>query len=184
MRSKTSYLLGAAAGALAAGAAAQASETVAYSYDALGRLVAVSTSGGPNNGKGIGTCYDRAGNRTSYTVATGTPATCAPPPAPPPPPPPPSNQPPVASPDSLSAPKCVHRSVNVIANDSDPDGNVPLALTGVNQSWASIESATTVGVDTPATNGTYTVTYTVSDSLGATANGTLTVTVTGSQQCV
>ena len=89
MNNQARYLLGAAAGALAAGGAAQASETVTYTYDALGRLIAVSTSGGPNDGQAVGTCYDPAGNRSTYAVATGTPPPpCAPPPPPPPPPPP------------------------------------------------------------------------------------------------
>jgi len=47
MNRKAAYLLGAAAGALAFGGAGRASETVTYTYDALGRLVAVATSGGP-----------------------------------------------------------------------------------------------------------------------------------------
>jgi YD repeat-containing protein len=79
-------MIGAAAWACASAAAAQASETVTYTYDALGRLIAVTTSGGPNDGQAIVTCYDRAGNRMSHSVATGTP----PPPCPPPPPPPPA----------------------------------------------------------------------------------------------
>jgi hypothetical protein len=59
-----------------------------------------------------------------------------------------------------------------------------LALTAVDHSWAYVESSTTVGMFTPDTNGTYTITYTVADSLGATATGYLTVTVSGTQQCV
>lgn len=47
---------------------ALASETVTYTYDALGRLVASSTSGGPNSGVASGVSYDPAGNRSSYTI--------------------------------------------------------------------------------------------------------------------
>lgn len=171
---------------------AQASETTSYTYDALGRLIAVSTSGGPNNGLNIGTAYDPAGNRTNYSAGGAPPGSppASPPTSPPGPPPgsppgsPPSgNQPPVANPDRLTAPKCVQRLVNVVANDPDPEGHYPLELTAVNQSWAWVQSATSIGMYTPDQNGTYVITYTVADSLGATSNGTLTVTVSGNQQC-
>jgi YD repeat-containing protein len=60
--------------------AASASETVAYSYDALGRLTATTTTGSVNNGAGSAIAYDPAGNRTAYSV-TGA-AGAAPPGAP------------------------------------------------------------------------------------------------------
>lgn len=63
-----------AAIALASGAIAQ--ETTTYSYDALGRLKASTISGGPNAGKQTGTCFDPAGNRTRYDVASAPPAPC------------------------------------------------------------------------------------------------------------
>lgn len=75
---RRSYWLGASlvlGGALLAGMAA-ASETRTYSYDALGRLTASTIAGGPNNTRQIGTCFDRAGNRLRYDVATGAPAAC------------------------------------------------------------------------------------------------------------
>lgn len=168
--------------------AAAASEIQTYTYDALGRLVAVQYSGTVNSGRAHSLCYDAAGNRTQYkSAASGTLASCAGGgggAGTPPPPPPSNNQPPVANPNSLTAPKCVYRSIDVIANDTDPDGHYPLSLTGVNQSWAWVESSTTVGMTTPESNGTYYITYTVADALGATSNGTLTVTVSGTQQCV
>lgn len=87
MNRKSAFLLSAAAGAMFAAADARASDTTTYRYDALGRLIAVTTSGGPNNGQNVGTCYDRAGNRTTYTVnTTGTPPPACPPPPPSPPP--------------------------------------------------------------------------------------------------
>ncbi len=58
-----------AAVALAVPAAASASDTVNYSYDALGRLIAGSTTGGPNDGMAVSTGYDRAGNRSNYSMA-------------------------------------------------------------------------------------------------------------------
>lgn len=148
-----------------------AGETQAYTYDELGRLIAVQYSGTVSNGQAHSLCYDPAGNRTKYkSNAGGIIATC---------PTPPANQPPVTSPDSITLQRCAHGSKNVVANDTDPEGNLPLTVTAVNQPWAAVESSTTVGVDAPDANGTFNVTYTVADSLGATATGTLAVTVTG-----
>jgi YD repeat-containing protein len=61
--------------ALLAGMAA-ASETKTYTYDALGRLTGSTIVGGPNNSRQIGTCFDRAGNRMRYDVATSAPSAC------------------------------------------------------------------------------------------------------------
>jgi hypothetical protein len=64
---KTKFAAGVIA-ACAAAAPVQAAETVTYTYDALGRLVTTTTSGGPNAGISTGTTFDPAGNRTTYTV--------------------------------------------------------------------------------------------------------------------
>jgi YD repeat-containing protein len=53
------------------GAAAQASETISYTYDALGRLVAVGRAGTVNNGASAAYTYDPANNRTNVTVTGG-----------------------------------------------------------------------------------------------------------------
>lgn len=91
MNRKNAYLLGTALCVLAAHGAAAASDTVTYTYDALGRLVAVTTSDGPNNGQAVSTSYDPAGNRSNHSLSgSGTPP--PPPPPPPPAPPPPGNQ--------------------------------------------------------------------------------------------
>jgi Bacterial Ig domain len=173
LRARAALALAAWAAITAAGAAG-AAETTTYRYDELGQLVATTSTGTVNNGLTSSTGYDPAGNRSSYVV-TGAGGGS---------PPPPSNQPPVANPDSLTAPKCVLRQKDVIANDTDPDGHYPLVLTAVSQPWARVESSTVVGIETPAVNGTYVITYTVADSLGATSNGTLTLTVSGTQPCV
>lgn len=55
-----------------------ANETVTYSYDALGRLVATSTTGTVNNGQTVSTSFDPAGNRTNYTVTGASGAPVAP----------------------------------------------------------------------------------------------------------
>jgi hypothetical protein len=69
--------------------------------------------------------------------------------------------------------------VNVIANDTDPDGDYPLTVLSVSDpsGTAYVASATSVGWSGNAA-GSYQVLYVVRDARGATATGTLTVTVT------
>ncbi len=55
-----------AVGAMAG--AAGASENSTYTYDALGRLVATSHSGGPRSGTTVASSYDEAGNRKAMAV--------------------------------------------------------------------------------------------------------------------
>jgi hypothetical protein len=54
------------------GAAAYASETITYKYDARGRLIEVNRSGTVNNNVVTNYAYDKADNRTSKTT-TGSP---------------------------------------------------------------------------------------------------------------
>ena len=53
-------------------ASASASETVTFTYDALGRLTATSTSGGVANGQANSYTLDKADNRTAKTVSGAT----------------------------------------------------------------------------------------------------------------
>lgn len=53
-------------------AAAVASETITYSYDARGRLIRVIHNGSVNNGVSTNYSYDKADNRTLRNV-TGAP---------------------------------------------------------------------------------------------------------------
>lgn len=76
MRRKNVWLLSSAVAVALMGGAALGQETTTYSYDALGRLTGSSISGGPNNTRTTGTCFDAAGNRTRYDVATSTPGAC------------------------------------------------------------------------------------------------------------
>jgi hypothetical protein len=46
-----------------------AQETTSFQYDALGRVIATSNSGGPRPTEQIVTTYDAAGNRTNHQVA-------------------------------------------------------------------------------------------------------------------
>ena len=61
--------------ALGLAVSGSASETITYTYDALGRLVAAESTGSVNDGQGAATIYDAAGNRTNYTVDGATPTT-------------------------------------------------------------------------------------------------------------
>jgi hypothetical protein len=86
---------------------------------------------------------------------------------------------PVANPDSASTTVCGTVSVNVIANDT---GTPPLTLTAIVSSTkgtATVESSTNVSYTAFGTAGTGLVTYTVSDGNGATANGTLSINISG-----
>lgn len=58
---------------LSFGGSATAQETVTFTYDALGRLVTTSTSGGTNNGTTSSYSYDSASNRTNVTTSTSAP---------------------------------------------------------------------------------------------------------------
>src|SRR3954452_6666083 len=53
---------------LISAAPAAASETITYTYDALGRLVAVTRTGSVNNGASAAYTYDPANNRTNVTT--------------------------------------------------------------------------------------------------------------------
>ena len=55
-------------------AAAMASETISYSYDARGRLVQVKHSGSVNNNVTANYQYDKADNRTNVNVTSPNPA--------------------------------------------------------------------------------------------------------------
>jgi coenzyme F420-reducing hydrogenase delta subunit len=61
-----------AAAAAAAPAAAAAAETIAYRYDARGRLVRVERSGTVNNNVATQYSFDKADNRIAKTT-TGSP---------------------------------------------------------------------------------------------------------------
>lgn len=269
--------------ALALSGAASASETTTFAYDALGRLIESTNSGGPRNGLPSQTSYDRAGNRTASSVNQTLPAlppnnavfsvtgpapleesgyavftitksgtavsdlsvnyATADGPGPNPAvapqdytavsgtltfpfsatsatvsvltvsdgqaegsetfsmtlssPSPGStigtgsatatinasgaaNQPPVANPDYQTQGKCVVGFVNVIANDTDPEGHYPLVLVSVTSEspsvFASVENSTTVRVSNTNVTGAYDVNYVVRDSQNASSTGVLTVT--------
>lgn len=167
------------------------SSTETYTYDALGRLIVSDTSGGQNDDEVHSICYDKAGNRVEYTSKSdGSTSSCVDdgsgsggggtPPPPPPPPPPPTNNPPSTTNDLASGQCLTTATVNLTVNDTDPEGNYPLALTAISsgssgQAFATIVSGSSVSVDFGAQTGVTTFTYTVADSLGATSTGQLEV---------
>ena len=91
------------------------------------------------------------------------------------------NRNPIANPDTLSALSGTAATVNVIANDTDPDGET-VALLSVDPASAHGGTLTIVGgvvqyVSAAAFTGTDTFSYVVTDPRGGTATGTVTVTV-------
>jgi hypothetical protein len=160
-----------------------AAETITYTYDARGRLVTVARSGTANNGVTAQYAYDKADNRTTVSTSGSPNGT----PPPPPPPPPPSNNPPVANPDNGGTmQRCSMKTVAVTANDTDPDGDYPLTVTNAWASGdmsASVASSTSVSIESGDSIGAKTVNYTIRDSRGATANGTISITVQSGGVC-
>lgn len=166
----------------ATGAVVAQSSTETYDYDALGRLVEVRTVGGANNLQAHEICYDAAGNRTQFRATDdGSSITCAggsPTPSPTPTPTG-SNSPPTTTNDSASGQCSTIVTVNLTANDSDPEGNTPLALQSITKNYgsatAAVASASSVNVAYGPAGDISNFTYTVADSLGATSTGQLTV---------
>jgi len=86
----------------------------------------------------------------------------------------PENKKPIASPDSAISNNGTPVTINVLANDSDPDGNVPLSVVGLNQPDSGQGTVSTDGVRviyTPPANiaaaFTATFAYSVKDAKGA-----------------
>ncbi|WDY60117.1 Ig-like domain-containing protein [Pseudomonas sp. PSKL.D1] len=94
------------------------------------------------------------------------------------------NQPPTANPETVTT-LGVPLTINVLANDTDPEGNVPLAVANLTQPPAGRGTVSTDGTSvtyTPPTSVTSafttTFTYQARDALGAVSgNGTVTVNV-------
>lgn len=93
------------------------------------------------------------------------------------------NNPPVAVADSANTTLGASVTIDVVGNDSDPNGN-PLTVTAVTQPIGGSVSIVTTGIQagkavfvTPNVTGVLTFNYTVSDGQGGTAVGTVTVNV-------
>jgi hypothetical protein len=159
-----------AGSAIACAGAVQAGETVTYSYDSLGRLIRVAHIGTVNHGVDAAYTYDSADNRTRVTVSV--PAST---------PPPPGNRPPVAVDESGTVAKCQYSAIfSPLLNDYDPDGPT-LALSGASYSGGlgtmSFNNSEIRFFPNASATGTAVVTYSITDSLGATANATLSIDV-------
>ena len=96
-----------------------------------------------------------------------------------------SNLPPVANADTTSFNCSAYQTVNLVANDTDPENNVPLHLVSITGPGSATVTSTTSVTIGENTQGTFTFSYVVADSLGATSTGQLTATVSGlASQCV
>lgn len=141
-----------------------AGETITYTYDPLGRLIAVERAGTVNNGVDTTYVYDEADNRlTRATFIPGAPA------------------PPHAVNDTATVAASQYVDIQVRANDTDPNGD-PLTITLVSTPTAGtatiMSSGTYVRYTAPATTGVQTFNYTISDGNNGTDTATVTVTVT------
>ena len=92
------------------------------------------------------------------------------------------NHNPVALPDVIQARPSRTIEVNVLSNDVDPDGDTLKLREGSlessnSQVQASVVSATSVSLTTPAEENPFVVTYVVEDGRGGSATGQLTVNV-------
>jgi len=89
------------------------------------------------------------------------------------------NRAPVAVNDTASTKRNKSVTINVLANDSDPDGDALTVSLGSGHNCSLTKNANNTITFTPANNfkGTTTFTYSVSDGKGGTATATVTVTV-------
>jgi YD repeat-containing protein len=178
-------LLAGTAIALLQGVPAQATETTTYSYDAQGRLINTATSGTVNNGNSARTAYDMVHNRYHYSSSLNGAALPPLPPPPPPiiPPPLPTNLPPVANSDTTTMAVCAFKNLVVTTNDTDPEGHLPLTVISASPLSGAISvsvlNSTTIRLESFDTTGPQSVQYTITDSLGATGVGIVSVGVGG-----
>ncbi|HYW17655.1 MAG TPA: Calx-beta domain-containing protein [Allosphingosinicella sp.] len=95
-----------------------------------------------------------------------------------PPPPPPGNDPPTPLDDTGSQKGCQTRYYDVLANDGDPNGDLPLTLVSSSNPSFPVSGTTMIEVDGSIISSGDSTVYTVRDTRNATATATLTVTLT------
>lgn len=99
----------------------------------------------------------------------------------------PPNRPPVANADSVTVGVCRGAWVDVVANDTDPEGDGPLvvlSVTGSSYAQVSLNAASNlIRVQAYGEVGGEFVTYTVRDSKGATSQGLLAINVVDGTGC-
>jgi hypothetical protein len=91
-----------------------------------------------------------------------------------------ANQPPVANPDFADVELCTTPDKNVVANDTDPEGNYPLTLVSVTLisggGSGNISSPSTIALNKPGGGASgSTFSYVVKNTNNLTATGTLDV---------
>ncbi len=139
-----------------------ATGTAVVTMTAVGTIINTATAAGDNGATGNNYEALTASDTATVRVATRP------------------NNAPVANDDSASTPEDTAITVDVLANDTDADGDV-LTVTGAS---AAAHGTTAVNADgtityTPAANfhGSDSFTYTISDGYGGTDTATVTVTV-------
>ena len=166
---------------LASFSGAYAQESVCYDYDDLGRIESATYL----DGSQINYLYDTQGNRIQLSHRTNGVATCATPtvPAEFPGQVGAQNGAPSAVDDAATVPAGVATEIDVLVNDSDPDGH-NLTITAVTQPASGTASITSnnsrVTFDAPSAAGGYSFTYTISDGNGGSDTATVTATVANS----
>jgi YD repeat-containing protein len=96
------------------------------------------------------------------------------------------NAPPITASDTGSTKVCNAVSVNVVANDTDPEGDYPLTVVGITTNSlgsASIKNGTDIFFSAGSRTGTAGYTYTVRDSRGASSTGSLIITIGNGNDC-
>jgi YD repeat-containing protein len=91
----------------------------------------------------------------------------------------PLDRPPVANPEPIGTPPGVTATVNVLANDTDPDGD-PLTITsatGTHLGYVTISGPNLIYTPIAGQSGTDSVTYTISDGRGGTSSATDPITI-------
>ncbi len=144
---------------LAAAPGAQAKQD--YGYDQLGRLVRVTHA----NGVTTFYVYDSAGNRTLRSRGTSTT------------PPQPPSPPPQAVHDTALVQPYMTLLIGVLANDTG-SGLTVISVSAVSDGSASVGGGgASVSYTAPGYTGPQSLTYTVQDNLGRTANGVVEIDV-------
>ena len=153
---------------------AMAAETTTFQYDAQGRLIQSTRSGGPADGVVKVTSFDFAGNRTNQTVTGASSGLALSSPLAP------SNNPPAAITEYGSMQVCTISTFNVTENHTDPGGDMPLFLISASGPLSPIVTgANSIRVTSESGTGEYAITYTIQDAQGVTADGILNVDVSG-----
>lgn len=91
-----------------------------------------------------------------------------------------SNDPPTAVNDAATVAEDGARTINVLANDSDPDGDVLSIVASTDGTFGKVTctaTACTYATTSPNFHGSDSFTYTVSDGRGGTSVGTVAVTI-------